>query len=107
MARKGSKKPSIYQTFWDTLKKKKAITVKVPPLLIERFVKGIKKRKDRDHELKSLNAIDPLRLEFMRKVESDTSAKVTVFLKQTIGLHNIITPEEFDLTAADLELEDI
>ena len=107
MPRKHGKQVSMYQSFWETLKKRKAIVVKVPPEYIERFVKAIKKRKDRDHELKSLNAIDPLKLEISRQPNHPQGSRVVVMLKQSIGISDIMLPEAVEASLAELSLEDI
>lgn len=104
---KHPRKISIYRKFWTELKKRKALIVKVPPELIETFVRGLKKQKDRDRTVKALNAIDPLKLVITRQPHHPNGSRLVLLLKQQVGLSDIMLPDETDIKLAEISIEDI
>lgn len=104
MPRPSPKTSSIYAPFWLKLKKDKFLAVRAPVEGFNTLIKGIKKRKDKDKKFKDLNSIDPCKLEIVRKPEDGL---VIFFLKQTVGISNIIVPEEIEKLAETVTLKDI
>jgi hypothetical protein len=95
---------SIYEPLWTRLKRDKVLSVRVHPTNFRRIVDGIRKRKDKDLRFKRMNAVDPCRLLILRK---ETEGIVSFFLKQSVGISNIIVPEAIDAVVDNLSDEDI
>ena len=98
------KADSIYEPLWTRLKQTKALSVRVHPTNFNRIIKGVKKRKDKDLRFKRMNAVDPCKLEILRKTEAGV---VIFFLKQSVGISNIIVPEEIDALIDHITEDDI
>jgi hypothetical protein len=95
---------SIYEPLWSRLKRDKVLSVRVDPTNFRRIIDGVRKRKDKDLRFKRMNAVDPCRLLILRKSEEKL---VIFFLKQSVGISNIIVPEAIDAVIDNLSDKDI